>query len=261
MKAGLIVGLAGCLCVTAHGARTQWPAAAGGNGHWYEAVHEPDGTNWTNANDAAMAAGGHLATATGAAENDFIFTLIDDPKFWAPTSAVSSSGPWLGGYRPDPNPNNAASGWAWVTGEPWSYTNWMQGEPNFADENYLHYRATGPPQDKKWNNAYDAVTNTGRGYVVEYLSEFPVLPGDLSRDGWVGHADLGIVLDSWGLHVAPGNRADPSGDGFVGQFDLDIVLNDWGEGMPPTVVPEPASLILALAAIAGCCVRRRFHSR
>ena len=256
MKAGLLVGLAAACVSPLTGQGGQWSVAVGGNDHWYEAVHEPDGINWTGAHDAAMAAGGYLATATSAAENDFIFALIDDPQFWAPTSAVSSSGPWLGGYRPDPNPNNAASGWAWVTGEAWSYTNWMPGEPNFADENYLHYRATGPPRDKKWNNAYDAVTNTGRGYVVEYVSDPAALPGDLNGDGFVGHTDLGIVLDWWGQDVTPYAQPDPTGDGFVGQFDLDTVLDHWGEGVPPSApVPEPATL--SLLAVGGMALVKR----
>jgi hypothetical protein len=59
------------------------------------------------------------------------------------------------------------------------------------------------------------------------------VPGDLSGDGFVGQADLDIVLGSWGRTVALGNLADPSGDGFVGQADLDIVLGCWGSGSLP----------------------------
>ena len=56
-----------------------------------------------------------------------------------------------------------------------------------------------------------------------------VLPGDLSEDGFVGQADLDIVLADWGGNPPLDPRADPSGDGFVGQADLDIVLADWGK--------------------------------
>jgi len=63
--------------------------------------------------------------------------------------------------------------------------------------------------------------------------------GDLSGpsgvpDGFVGQADLDIILDAWGDSVPPGDpRADITGpqgvpDGFVGQADLDVVLDDWG---------------------------------
>jgi hypothetical protein len=60
----------------------------------------------------------------------------------------------------------------------------------------------------------------------------PPVPGDLSGDGFVGQADLDIILGQWG-HRGPAitdPRADPSGDGFVGQTDLDVVLGHWGDG-------------------------------
>jgi hypothetical protein len=63
-------------------------------------------------------------------------------------------------------------------------------------------------------------------------------PGDLSGDGFVGQADLDIVLANWGCGGEGGEplldaRADASGDGFVGQADLDIVLAHWGQGTLP----------------------------
>ena len=54
--------------------------------------------------------------------------------------------------------------------------------------------------------------------------------GDLDCDGFVGQADLDIVLSDWGSDPPTDPRADPSGDDFVGQDDLDIVLSDWGDG-------------------------------
>ena len=71
---------------------------------------------------------------------------------------------------------------------------------------------------------------------VTVTATYNLLPdkGDLNNDGFVGQADLDIVLDAWGDSVPPGDvRADPSGDGFVGQADLDIVLDNWGEGCTP----------------------------
>jgi hypothetical protein len=73
------------------------------------------------------------------------------------------------------------------------------------------------------------------------------LVGDLDGDGFVGIADLNIVLGAWNLNVPPADPlADPSGDGFVGIEDLNTVLGNWNAGTPPTsaVVPEPTSLVL-----------------
>ncbi len=76
-----------------------------------------------------------------------------------------------------------------------------------------------------------------------------LLDGDLNGDGFVGLADLDIVLTNWNTNVTAGewSLGDPSGDGFVGLDDLDFVLTNWNNGTPPSsgaAVPEPASLVL-----------------
>ncbi len=77
------------------------------------------------------------------------------------------------------------------------------------------------------------------------------LSGDLNGDGFVGIADLNIVLGAWNQSVPPGNPlADPSGDGFVGIADLNVVLGNWNARTPPGLpatqanIPEPGALIL-----------------
>lgn len=72
-------------------------------------------------------------------------------------------------------------------------------------------------------------------------AEFPLIAGDLNDDGFVGLADLNIVLSDWnhgdnGIVSGPpleDPRADPSGDGYVGIEDLNIVLGDWNAGYLP----------------------------
>jgi hypothetical protein len=91
------------------------------------------------------------------------------------------------------------------------------------------------------------------------------LSGDLDGDGFVGIADLNIVLGNWNATVTPGDQlqGDTSGDGFVGIEDLNTVLGTWNNGTPPqsgSVVPEPASLAL-LTIGASVFTRRRRRRR
>lgn len=54
----------------------------------------------------------------------------------------------------------------------------------------------------------------------------PSSPADIDADGFVGPADLGMVLAAWG--PCPGCDADIDGDGVVGPIDLGILLANWG---------------------------------
>jgi Lectin C-type domain len=152
------------------------PIQWSGNGHYYEYIEAPL-SPWTTANAAANSlsfAGlsGHLATITSAEENAFVVSLT--PEVQAVGNEVLQA-IHLGAYRATIGPA-LTDGWAWVTGEPFTYTNWAPPfEPNNFDEPYLamwmvtniSYRARGT-----WNDA----TNSGQlmaGYVVEY-DEFAV---------------------------------------------------------------------------------------
>ncbi len=97
--------------------------------------------------------------------------------------------------------------------------------------------------------------------LVDYRPNLRI-EGDLDGDGFVGIADLNVVLGNWNQAVPPGDPlADPSGDGFVGIDDLNIVLGNWNTGTPPPIemsaaVPEPSTLLL-LTASRVICLRRR----
>ena len=114
----------------------QWP----GNGHYYQPVAVTQSITWDDASTAAQAAGGYLATITSAGENSFVFSLIDSDPYWYFGSYTS--GPWIGGWQPTSGPE-PDGGWEWVTGEAFTFTNWVMGEPNDdwnpGGEDYLQY--------------------------------------------------------------------------------------------------------------------------
>lgn len=162
-----------CLLVTAIGTcgatPVEWSVDQGGNGHWYEAVLVSEGITWADSKVAAEQAGGYLATIANDAENNFVFSLImDRPEFWQQVGPWVN-GPWLGGYqdRNDPSYSEPIGGWKWVTGETWSYTNWMSGEPSGTDQDYLHFCGYGEIS-QTWDDAGASyVFQPYRGYIVE----------------------------------------------------------------------------------------------
>lgn len=157
----------------------RWKAVDGGNGHRYQVVHAPGGVSWFDANEAAGAAGGHLATIASAEENAFIYDLIDeDPDLWEQNLSPRSLGPWLGGLQPAGSPEPGGN-WQWVTGEPFLYTNWETSRPDdsFAYQDKLHflgpYVSGGVPWGNEWNDL------DGQGLLVSYVVEFVPEPATL----------------------------------------------------------------------------------
>ena len=86
----------------------------------------------------------------------------------------------LGGYQV------AGSGepygvWQWVTGEPWSFTDWAPQEPNDG----VGYWSTGedrlmghPNWPNQWNDVYQDEVTVPRGYIVEWEGATPPTASD-----------------------------------------------------------------------------------
>ena len=88
------------------------------------------------------------------------------------------------------------------------------------------------------------------------------LPGDVNGDGWVGGADLTMVITNWGKGSATREEGDLSGDATVAGADYTEVITNWGTGtpLPPPeqgTIPEPATLgLLLVGALAGLICQR-----
>ena len=133
--------------------------AATYNEHNYWIIEVPS-ISWDNAQAAAIAAGGYLATITDGDEQTFIETILP-----------ATGELWLGGYQTEPSSDPNAN-WAWITGETWNYTNWNSGEPNdnygYASEESLAILC----DLEKWND--EGSLNNISGYIIE--SPVPIPP-------------------------------------------------------------------------------------
>jgi hypothetical protein len=151
------------ITASAFGAPIQWKIAEGGNGHWYERVDNVK--TWGNAKVYCENLGGYLVTITSQGENDFITTnLISNPAY--------QQGVFLGATDV-----RVEGVWEWVTGETWSYTNWIPGEPNNAhgDEDYLAMDIVdNDGRLGKWNDwlgttlATELAINTTAAFFIEW---------------------------------------------------------------------------------------------
>jgi len=164
-----------------------------GTGHYYDVISAHGVISWSDAEVAAEAQiwqgqHGYLAAIASAAENDFVFDLSLDSDIWH-FSGSWYQGPWLGGFQEDGS-EEPAGGWAWVTGEPWSYTNWMEGQsdnngPPGEDENRLCLWSQGMIAPT-WNDFIDVLDPM---YPPEYgiwgyVVEFDVPPVPVKGSSW-----------------------------------------------------------------------------
>ena len=239
-------GLGVVVCLLAVGAAAQ-PLYFNDTRHYYERVDE--GLSWNDAKLAAesrsyLGTAGHLATITFQAEYDFVHANLHD-----------NTRMWLGGYQPQgsPEPDQA---WTWVTGEPWDFTLWAEGEPNDSgNEDCLEIF---PPSHKLglWN---DYRGDQAEPYLVEY--PVPPMPGDTDGNRVVDGLDLTAVLTAW--DSVPGHpRWNPGADlddtDYVDGLDLTSVLSNWTTApVAGTLISEPGTLLLVGLGALGLLLRRR----
>jgi hypothetical protein len=179
------------------------------NGHYYQVIDfsEVGRMNWNEAKSYAEGLiheglTGHLATITSQEEDDFVWNIGGEGRFLGgfDTSTQDSSGNWI---------HNA---WQWVTGETFSFSNWIPGEPSHwqdgsdltpNNEDYLMYWWNNG-QEGRWNDtnldssflAGNSISFTTQGFVVEYsasnITGVP-LPGAL----WLFTTGLLVIGSSF----------------------------------------------------------------
>ncbi len=230
----------------------QWPAATGGNGHWYQRIPRQERT-WQQCLQAARSLGGDLASLGSAGEQSAVEPLVPR-SMWGFTNVV-----FFGGSQPPSSPANA--GWTWSDSSAWGFTAWEPGQPNGSEGCLALYRyanAAGaiewgdwPPSDPQimyfaveWSADCNADGIVDYGQILD--GTFPdgngngvpdccegggsCCVGDILADRVINGADLGALLFYWGVVTsAPLSQAcDLDRSGTVDGADLGALLASWG---------------------------------
>ena len=139
-------------------------AAATYDGHTYEVFDYS--VPWTKAKELCESLGGHLVTITDGDEQRFVENI----------TAQGNRGYYLIGATDKEEEGK----WTWVTGEPFSYSNWDPDYPEPGGEEGEYYASMiaieNPPNKQvgEWNDVKDRIVNNGFydnsncGFVCEY---------------------------------------------------------------------------------------------
>lgn len=133
--------------------------------HQYKIFY--DTLTWKEAKAACEAKGGHLATITSEEEQQKL-NLYN----------AGNHNLWIGGCK------NAEGQWCWVTGEPWEYENWGDGEPNNSS-NVVEGENCVAMWPEKWNDLANGNIYEQSGYICEW--EATNDESAVEEDGYAGH--------------------------------------------------------------------------
>jgi len=173
-------------------------------------------STWTDAYAEATAMGGSLVTVRNTDENSWIF------ETFSLLGGVNRN-LWIGLHDSDGDGQ-----FAWINGEPLSFTNWAPGEPNYIDDptyshSYVLVLAPAVSTLGVWNNTGNNTSSryTGLGHA------FPPFPN---------HGIVEIITDCNGngildrIDIAEGRSQDcqPNGvsDECESDLDGDLVIDD-----------------------------------
>lgn len=133
--------------------------------HQYKIFY--DTLTWEEAKAACEAKGGHLATITSEEEQQKL-NLYN----------AGNHNLWIGGCK------NAEGQWCWVTGEPWEYENWGDGEPNNSS-NVVEGENCVAMWPEKWNDLANGNIYEQSGYICEW--EATNDESAVEEDRYAGH--------------------------------------------------------------------------
>ncbi len=216
------------------------PVINAANGHAYAAVPSV-GITWDQARADAAAMTfqgipGHLVSLTTQQENDFVYALGDVHYYW------------VGGFQNTASPtfSEPGGGWEWITGEPFTYTNWYPGQPDNTSgsgpENYLELLQNAQ-FGQTWNDAAQMIHP--RGYIVEFPTGTAIpfcSPMDNNSTGFPT-----TITAAFGTGVGSGLHLDAQ-QGPNGQFGYFLIGTGFSE---PGFSPPGANGRLCLAVGAG----------
>jgi thiol-disulfide isomerase/thioredoxin len=138
-------------------------------GHDYQRINVS--MPWHAAKEYCEQLGGHLATATSAEENEFIYRHFGNDRVC-----------WLGAT------DEADEGvWRWITGERWDYNNWFRAEPSnsLGREHYLVLGSTTA-----------SIISNGTPYHYRFGAKW----NDHAADGVYQGAPIAYPVCEWDVH-------------------------------------------------------------
>jgi hypothetical protein len=195
------------------------------NGNSYYLLE--NGPNWIDAEAAAVALGGHLASM-----DDF------DENFWVVNNVLRFDGndrrAWIGYTDQD-----SEGTFVWSNGSTATYTNWNAGEPNNANgtEHYTEILGNGT-----WNDLPLVGAATGNFAIVEVPGASTACLADVAVDGTVDGTDFIAFINSFAIGDASvdsiadvaggGNPSLPEGgpDGTIDGTDFIAFINAFAAG-------------------------------
>ena len=206
-----VAAMAVTAAVTANGAlagdAVQWRVADGGNGHWYQSISAA-GKSWLSCSQESSSSGGHLATISNTAENDFVRSLTSNVAYWI-------------GAKRDGNPCSSNAGWCWVTNESFEFSSWAASQPDCWASGQLYVAVNNISYLPGWHD-YDDTTTIPIA-IIEW-------DADCNSDGIIdyGQCHDGTLPDYNGNNIP--DCCDQGVQCTVGNYPVQWRVEDGGNG-------------------------------